>query len=82
MAVIDEMERNGHVERRRNPADRRRYNLILTESGREALATADRVATEVESAFFGVLAEDEREALRKMLGVLMAGRWPASVCSD
>ncbi|MFF3410411.1 MarR family winged helix-turn-helix transcriptional regulator [Streptomyces sp. NPDC002742] len=82
VTVIDEMERNGHVERRRNPADRRRYNLILTESGREALATADRVATEVESTFFGGLAEDEREALRKMLGVLMAGRWPASVCSD
>ncbi|MEV8036755.1 MarR family winged helix-turn-helix transcriptional regulator [Streptomyces sp. NPDC086182] len=82
VTVIDEMERNGHVERRRNPADRRRYNLILTESGREALATADRVATEVESTFFGGLTEDEREALRKMLGVLMAGRWPASVCSD
>ncbi|MET8857189.1 MarR family winged helix-turn-helix transcriptional regulator [Streptomyces sp. NPDC004579] len=82
VTVIDEMERNGHVERRRNPADRRRYNLILTESGRAALATADRVATEVESAFFGALAEDERETLRKMLGILMAGRWPASVCSD
>ena len=82
VTVIDEMERNEHVERRRNPADRRRYNLILTESGREALATADRVATEVESAFFGALAEDDREALRRMLGVLMAGRWPASVCSD
>lgn len=82
VTVIDEMERNGHVERRRNPADRRRYNLILTDSGRAALATADRVATEVESAFFGALAEDERDALRRMLGVLMAGRWPASVCSD
>ncbi|MCX4813998.1 MarR family winged helix-turn-helix transcriptional regulator [Streptomyces sp. NBC_01239] len=82
VTVIDEMERDGHVERRRNPADRRRYNLILTESGREALATADRVATEVESAFFGALSGDERGVLRKMLGVLMAGRWPASVCSD
>lgn len=83
MTVIDEMERNGHVERRMgNPADRRRYNLILTDSGRAALATADRVATEVESAFFGALAEDDRDALRRMLGVLMAGRWPASVCSD
>ncbi|MFF5298086.1 MarR family winged helix-turn-helix transcriptional regulator [Streptomyces sp. NPDC013161] len=82
VTVIDEMERNAYVERRRNPADRRRYNLILTESGREALATADRVATEVESAFFGALSEDERGVLRKMLGTLMSGRWPASVCSD
>ncbi|WP_405974122.1 MarR family winged helix-turn-helix transcriptional regulator [Streptomyces sp. NBC_00988] len=82
VTVIDEMESNAHVERRRNPADRRRYNLILTETGREALATADRVATEVESAFFGALSEGERGVLRKMLGTLMAGRWPASVCSD
>ncbi|MYQ56921.1 MarR family transcriptional regulator [Streptomyces sp. SID4926] len=82
VTVIDEMERNGHVERRRNPADRRRYNLFLTASGREALATADRVATEVESAFFGGLSADERAALHTTLGVLMAGRWPAAVCSD
>jgi DNA-binding MarR family transcriptional regulator len=82
VAVIDEMERNQHVERRRNPADRRRYNLILTESGREALAAADRVVTEVESAFFGMLTEGERGGLREMLGTMLAGRWPASVCSD
>ncbi|SCD27407.1 DNA-binding transcriptional regulator, MarR family [Streptomyces sp. TverLS-915] len=82
VTVIDEMERNGHVERRRNPADRRRYNLFLTATGREALATADRVATEVESAFFGGLSAEERAALRTTLGVLMAGRWPAAVCSD
>lgn len=82
VTVIDEMERNQHVQRRRNPADRRRYNLILTASGREALAAADKVATEVESAFFGALSADEREAMRKMLGRLLAGRWPASVCAD
>lgn len=82
VTVIDEMERNQHVERRRNPADRRRYNLILTDSGRETLAAADKVVTEVESAFFGMLAEDEREVLRKMFGRMLAGRWPASVCSD
>ncbi|MFD7295640.1 MarR family winged helix-turn-helix transcriptional regulator [Streptomyces sp. NPDC059897] len=82
VSVIDEMERNQHVERRRNPADRRRYSLILTDSGRAALAEADRVATEVESTFFGALAEGEREALRDALGKVLAGRWPASVCAD
>lgn len=82
VTVIDEMERNKHVERRRNPADRRRYNLILTDSGREALGTADRVASEVEEQFFGALEESERETLRGMLGRLLSGRWPASVCAD
>lgn len=82
VSVIDEMERNQHVERRRNPADRRRYNLFLTESGREVLTAADKVVTEVESAFFGKLAGGENEALREMLGKTLAGRWPASVCAD
>ncbi|MFJ8538320.1 MarR family winged helix-turn-helix transcriptional regulator [Streptomyces sp. NPDC093591] len=82
VTVIDEMECNQHVERRRNPVDRRRYNLILTDSGRAVLAEADSVVTEVESAFFGMLADDERHVLRKMLDRMLAGRWPASVCSD
>ncbi|MEU4143772.1 MarR family winged helix-turn-helix transcriptional regulator [Streptomyces parvulus] len=82
VTVIDEMERNQHVERRRNPVDRRRYNLILTDSARAALAEADAVVTEVESAFFGMLDDDERRVLRKMLDRMLAGRWPASVCSD
>lgn len=82
VAVIDEMERNQHVERRRNPADRRRYNLILTDAGRAVLAEANRVVTEVESAFFGMLTDDERESLRRMFDRILAGRWPASVCSD
>ncbi|MFF0103758.1 MarR family winged helix-turn-helix transcriptional regulator [Streptomyces hirsutus] len=82
VTVIDEMERNQHVERRRNPADRRRYNLILTDAGRAALAEVDSVVTEVETAFFGALDDDEREVMRRMLDRMLAGRWPASVCSD
>lgn len=82
VTVIDEMERNQHVERRRNPADRRRYNLILTDAGRAALAAVDSVVTEVETAFFGALDDDEREVMRRMLDRMLAGRWPASVCSD
>lgn len=80
VAVVDEMERNQHVERKRNPADRRRYQLHLTAAGRKALAAAEKVATEVESGFFGPLTDSEREAFRDMLGRVMAGRWPASVC--
>jgi DNA-binding MarR family transcriptional regulator len=82
VTVIDETERNQHVERRRNPADRRRYNLILTDAGREALMEADRVATEAESAFFRSLEGSEREAMRGMLGRILTGRWPAAVCVD
>ncbi|MGA4851473.1 MarR family winged helix-turn-helix transcriptional regulator [Streptomyces sp. G5(2025)] len=81
VSVIDEMERNGHVERKRNPADRRRYKLHLTDAGREALAEANKVASEVESAFFAPLTHHELGMFRDMLSKVMAGRWPASVCS-
>jgi DNA-binding MarR family transcriptional regulator len=82
VTVIDEMERNGHVERRRDPADRRRYQLHLTDSGRERLAVIERVATGAEARFFGMLADDESTALRDILSRTLEGRWPSSVCSD
>jgi DNA-binding MarR family transcriptional regulator len=82
VTVIDEMARNEHVERRRSTADRRRYNLHLTDAGRMALVEAERVATGAESAFFGTLSDEERAIMGGMLGRLMEGRWPASVCAD
>lgn len=81
VALVDEMERNQHVERRRNPSDRRRYNLILTESGRESLAAADTVVSAAESNYFGMLDGPEQDALRGMLGRVLENRWPASICS-
>ena len=82
MAVIDEMEDNAHVERRRSRTDRRRYDLFLTDAGREALVAAERVATQAESGFFAALGDDEREVLTGALQQVLRGRWPASVCAD
>lgn len=82
VAVVDEMERNGHAERRRNPADRRRYNLTLTDAGRAVLVKANSLVTEVEGRFFGALDEGETRTLHTMLDRTLAGRWPASVCVD
>ena len=82
VSVIDEMERNQHVERRRDQADRRRYQLLLTDSGRDLLAKAETLVTEAETAFFGSLTDEETTLMRGILGRLMAGRWPASVCED
>ncbi len=40
--LVDELEKQGLVERRRNPADRRSYALYLTDQGREKLAEAQQ----------------------------------------
>jgi DNA-binding MarR family transcriptional regulator len=81
VTVIDEMEHNGHVERRRSAADRRRYELFLTDDGRETLAKAEQIAFDAESAYFSGLGDDERTALVATLRRVLEGRWPASVCT-
>ena len=81
VALIDELEQAGQVERRRNPADRRRYIVGLTEAGRQAMAEAEVVATEAERAFFAGLPDGQRELLHAMLGTLLEHRWPTAVCT-
>jgi DNA-binding MarR family transcriptional regulator len=42
--LVDELEKQGLVERRRNPDDRRSYALYLTDQGRAKLSEARRVS--------------------------------------
>lgn len=82
VALIDEMEGAGHVERRRNPSDRRRYILRLTDGGRTALERAGRAVDEVERDFLSSVPEADRDRLRTLLGELLADRWPRVVACD
>ncbi|GAA1247807.1 MarR family transcriptional regulator [Kitasatospora nipponensis] len=81
VALIDELEQSGLVERRRNPADRRRYILGLTEAGRDAVVRMQVVAEQAEQAFFARLPAGQREMLHEVLGALLAHRWPRAVCT-
>ncbi|MEU6389715.1 MarR family winged helix-turn-helix transcriptional regulator [Streptomyces sp. NPDC046939] len=82
VALIDEMERAGHVERRRNPADRRRYILRLTDDGRTALARAGRAVDAVERDFLQAVPAEDREKLQALLGSLLADRWPRVIACE
>ncbi|MEC4017865.1 MarR family winged helix-turn-helix transcriptional regulator [Streptomyces sp. H27-D2] len=82
VALIDEMESAGHVERRRNPADRRRYILDLTDAGREALLGASRAVEEVEQDFLSAVPAADRERLRDILGEVLADRWPSVISCE
>lgn len=71
--LIDDLEGQGVVVRRRNPADRRSYALHLTPKGRgvqkRAAAAFDAVAEE----YFSALPAADRKALANMLRRLIDG---------
>jgi DNA-binding MarR family transcriptional regulator len=67
VAVLDELEQYGLVERRDSPTDRRSYALYLTEAGRQALEQVGRVAREHQTALCAALDESERAQLAGFL---------------
>lgn len=72
VAMIDALEADGLVVRRRDPADRRRYMLQLTAAGRRRLERARRAAEEAEEELLAPLSEDERRRLHGYLSRVAA----------
>jgi DNA-binding MarR family transcriptional regulator len=71
--LLNEMEAAGHVRRTRDPADRRRHIVEITDEGRGALARADAALNTVEDEVLGPLNAEERQTLRQLLGRALAG---------
>ena len=65
--LIDELEGQGAVERRRNASDRRFYALSLTPKGRTIQKRASRAFDGAADEFFGALKPAERQLLQEML---------------
>jgi DNA-binding MarR family transcriptional regulator len=63
VALIDELESEGLVERRRNPADRRAYALELTDDGRKWLDRALPVLKGAEDRLLAGIDAEERARL-------------------
>jgi DNA-binding MarR family transcriptional regulator len=76
VALVDELEQGGFVQRTRNARDRRRYDLSLTDAGAKALAAAQKAMDEVEEEFFSPLTDSERRRYHVYLEKLVEGRWP------
>jgi DNA-binding MarR family transcriptional regulator len=76
VAVLDELEELGLVERRRNPDDRRKHAVHLTRRGASTLGRARKVAIGTADEALAPLDAEERETLRRLLRKL-AGVTPA-----
>ncbi|HJS93937.1 MAG TPA: MarR family winged helix-turn-helix transcriptional regulator [Solirubrobacteraceae bacterium] len=66
--LLNELEDLGYVERRRDPADRRRHVVELTDAGRAALERAEAAQESLGDELFAALSDEERATLRSLLG--------------
>jgi DNA-binding MarR family transcriptional regulator len=73
VGLLNELERDGLIERRRSPEDRRRHTVVLTETGRERLARAEFMLSAAEDVVFGALTAKQRESLYELLQKAFAG---------
>lgn len=67
VALIDDLEGNGLVERQQDPDDRRKNVVVLTGAGRTTLRQANAATGEAERRFLGSLSDDESATLKKAL---------------
>jgi len=65
--LVDELEKRGLVERRRNPADRRSHALYLTDLGRAKLREAQRAGGRPEGQIGASLTGQQRTQLTRLL---------------
>jgi len=73
VAILNDLEEDGLILRRRDQDDRRRHIVELTKEAQTRLAKAEKVAKAVEEEFFAGLDAEERAQLRLLLARVADG---------
>jgi DNA-binding MarR family transcriptional regulator len=77
--LLNELEGLGFATRQRDPSDRRRHLVTITESGRIALERAEQAQETIEDDVLGALSPEERATLNRLLSLALDGtRTPSS----
>jgi MarR family transcriptional regulator, temperature-dependent positive regulator of motility len=72
--LLNDLEGDGYIERRRDPTDRRRHIVEMTDAGRRAVEEAEVRLETVEDDVLGNLTPAERSALRDLLAKALDGK--------
>ena len=80
VTVLNGLEDNGLVARRRDPADRRRHVVEISARGTELVTKADSAVRAAEEQLFAGLDEQELTELRRLLHRIKTG--DASACQE
>ena len=73
VGLLNELEAEKLIERRRSPEDRRRHLVEVTDAGAEQLAKAEFALSAVEDEVLGALDDSQRETLYSLLQQAAAG---------
>jgi DNA-binding MarR family transcriptional regulator len=77
--MLNELEDAGYLVRRRDPDDRRRHIVELTDAGRKAIGRAEEGMESVEEDILAALSSKERATLRALLDKALDGAPPDTV---
>jgi DNA-binding MarR family transcriptional regulator len=67
VTMLNPLEADGLIERKRSGTDRRRHVVSVTPAGKRRLATATQAQREAENALFAGLTDQQRDQLRSLL---------------
>jgi len=77
VGILDELEEQGLVERRRDPEDRRRQVVVMTTEGRKALTKMRALSKRLDDEFLAPLTQAQRDQLQQLLLALAVEHVPS-----